>query len=78
MSEQQPLLSGHDSEAAAPKPENIGTLAVWRERTAGFLESKRLHKAVITLARTVSLLSLLHHTFTFWSVDYYRRNLCPR
>ncbi|CCL98437.1 uncharacterized protein FIBRA_00434 [Fibroporia radiculosa] len=59
MSEQDPLLPSYSTdESAEAQPRKYAT---WKERTADFLESRLLHKAVITLASCV--LADLSYTF---------------
>ncbi|KAF9246202.1 hypothetical protein BU15DRAFT_39768 [Melanogaster broomeanus] len=49
LAEQQPLLSIPYDTEGVPEGRPRGTLATWRESTARFLESPRLHIFVITL-----------------------------
>ena len=59
MSEQQPLLSNNHAgpsdqdveSGSVGEPNEKGTIAVWKEKTAEKLESKPWHYLVILLAR---------------------------
>jgi len=67
MSEQQPLLTDYDAESASAGHETTSTLAVVRENTSRFLESRPLHKAVIALITIDAVCVLADLGYTFLS-----------
>lgn len=87
MEEQQPLLGGQGQREGVDRDleGNVEAAAeaqpTWRERTAVYLESQRLHKTVIALVRTLSKF-LLFLPFTarrhVKKTDFDRRDLRPR